>query len=95
MRRVLSLWRGELLVPGTTWKDTARAVAHQHGLTLDDLIGPARARRVSHPRQEAMALVVHEHKLSTVRVGQLFGNRDHTTVMHAIRAVEARQAARA
>jgi chromosomal replication initiation ATPase DnaA len=90
MRRVLSLWRGELVVSGTTWKDTARAVADKHGLTLAELLGPSRVRKVAHARQEAMALVHHEHKLSTVRVGQLFGGRDHTTVLHALKQVTAR-----
>lgn len=92
MRRVLSLWYGEMLVSGPSWKDTARAVAERHGLTLEDMLGADRSRRVAHPRQEAMALVHHEHQLSTTRVGQLFGGRDHTTVLHAIRAVAERAA---
>jgi chromosomal replication initiator protein len=89
MKHVLSLWRGELLVPGTTWKDTARAVAEKHDVTLEELRGRSRKRKIAWARQEAMALVWHEHKLSTVRIGQLFG-RDHTTVLWALRQVEAR-----
>lgn len=80
------IWRGDFLVSGATWKHTALAVAEKHGLTLGELLGPQTARRFSRPRQEAMALVLQEHGLSTTRVGQLFGGRHHTTVLHALKA---------
>jgi hypothetical protein len=45
---------------------------------------------VSHPRQLAMYLCAQLTPKSTPHIGRLFGNRDHTTVMHAIRAVKRR-----
>lgn len=58
-----------------------------------ELVGPRRARRVSWPRQIAMALVRQKVGRSLPEIGKSFGNRDHTTVMHALRAVQDRRKA--
>lgn len=51
---------------------------------------PTKERRFSHPRMFAMWLTKRlRHQLSTPAIGRAFGDRDHTTVMHALRKVEA------
>lgn len=48
-------------------------------------------RVVSHPRQAAMTLAWLLTEMSGPRIGHFFGHRDHTTVLHARRAVESRR----
>lgn len=66
-------------------------VASEHGLTTADLYGPRRTRDVAWPRQEAIWRVHQLGKHSLPAIGALF-NRDHTTVLHSIRAYEKRLA---
>jgi len=53
------------------------------GLTLDDLCSPNRTRQLVTARQIAMYLTRELTDLSLPKIGQAFGGRDHTTVMHA------------
>ncbi len=57
------------------------------GITIEDLCGPSRARGMAHARQVAMYLCRNLTQLSLPKIGQAFGGRDHTTVMHANRKV--------
>jgi chromosomal replication initiator protein len=52
-------------------------------LTVDDLYGSSRSQAVATARQIAMYLCREMTNLSLPKIGQLFGNRDHTTVMYA------------
>ena len=61
--------------------------ANYFGVTLDDLTGPSRSRVLVTARQIAMYLCRELTDLSLPKVGQQFGGRDHTTVMHADRKV--------
>ena len=65
-------------------------VAEHFGLTSDVLIGKTRKREVANARQIAMyvAKQLTKHPLKTI--GLHFGNRDHSTVIHAIQTVEKR-----
>lgn len=66
-------------------------VAARYDLTRADILGQAKPRHIAMPRQEAMALVRKERAhLSYPSIGRIFGNRDHTTIMHG----EARHLAR-
>jgi chromosomal replication initiator protein len=65
----------------------AYQVAARTGVTIDDLKSPKKARVFSRPRQAAMYLAHRNTDKSTTQIGRFF-NRDHTTVLHAIRAVE-------
>ena len=56
-------------------------------LTLDDLCGTSRSRVLVNARQIAMYLCRELTELSLPKIGQTFGGRDHTTVMHADRKV--------
>jgi chromosomal replication initiator protein len=53
-----------------------------------DLTGSSRLRTVLIPRQVAMYLANKVAKMPLTRIGAHFGNRDHTTVLHAVRKIE-------
>ena len=53
------------------------------GVTMDDLSGPGKTKALAQARQIAMYLCRELTDLSLPRIGQTFGGRDHTTVMHA------------
>jgi chromosomal replication initiator protein len=57
------------------------------GLSIDDLIGSSRSRTLVTARQIAMYLCRELTDLSLPAIGQSFGGRDHTTVMHAERKI--------
>ena len=57
------------------------------GLTIDDLCSSSRSRVLVNARQIAMYLCRELTDLSLPKIGQQFGGRDHTTVMHADRKI--------
>ncbi|MEO6998778.1 MAG: chromosomal replication initiator protein DnaA [Terracoccus sp.] len=57
--------------------------AGYYSVTMDDLCGSSRSRQLVTARQIAMYLCREMTDLSLPKIGQLFGGRDHTTVMHA------------
>jgi chromosomal replication initiator protein len=61
--------------------------AAHFGLTLEDLCGTSRARALVDARQIAMYLCRELTDMSLPKIGQTFGGRDHTTVMHADRKI--------
>lgn len=67
-----------------------RAAARLSGVSVAELLGPCRERRLAYPRQVAMTLCREMTGASLPQIGRRFGGRDHTTVLHAIRATEAR-----
>jgi len=66
-----------------------RVLEHFHGISRVDLIGHRRTANVVLPRQIAMYLCKVLTTRSLPDIGRRFGNRDHTTVLHAVRKVEA------
>ena len=64
------------------------------GLTIDDLCGQSRTHVLVTARQIAMYLVRELTDLSLPKIGQQFGGRDHTTVMHADRKIRTLMAER-
>ena len=58
-------------------------VARYYGISVDDLAGSSRFQAIARARQVAMYLCREQTNLSLPKIGQLFGNRDHTTVMYA------------
>ncbi len=58
-------------------------VAQHFGLSVDALRGKTRKREIALPRMMAMALATDLTNNSLKRIGQLFGGRDHSTVIHA------------
>jgi chromosomal replication initiator protein len=59
-------------------------VANEFALTVDQLLGRDRSRKVALPRQVAMYLLRKESDASLPQIGAVLGGRDHTTVMYAI-----------
>jgi chromosomal replication initiator protein len=66
-----------------------------YGLTIDDLCGQSRSRVLVTARQVAMYLCREMTDMSLPKIGQAFGGRDHTTVMHAERKIRDLMAQRA
>jgi len=64
-----------------------RETAEYFALTVDDLCSSSRSRQLVTARQIAMYLCRELTELSLPKIGQLFGGRDHTTVMHADRKI--------
>ncbi|MDT4961806.1 MAG: chromosomal replication initiator protein [Pseudonocardiales bacterium] len=64
------------------------------GLTIEDLCGPGKTKHVAQARQIALYLCRELTDLSLPRIGQIFGGRDHTTVMHADRKIRKEMAER-
>lgn len=71
-----------------TIDEIQRKVAEYYGLRLSDLLSERRAREVARPRQIAMYLAKKMTPRSLPEIGRRFGNRDHTTVMYAVKKVE-------
>ncbi|MCS0500079.1 chromosomal replication initiator protein DnaA [Protaetiibacter mangrovi] len=63
--------------------DIINHTAEYFKLSVDDLYGSSRSQAVATARQIAMYLCREMTSLSLPKIGQLFGNRDHTTVMYA------------
>jgi len=61
--------------------------ASYFSLSIDDLCGTSRSRVLVNARQIAMYLCREMTELSLPKIGQAFGGRDHTTVMHADRKI--------
>jgi chromosomal replication initiator protein len=68
-------------------------VAESWGVTIDALVSKRRTRAVVVPRQVAMYLIKNLLDMPYSDIGQLFGGRDHSTVIHAVNKVEAEMAA--
>jgi chromosomal replication initiator protein len=68
--------------------------ASYFGLSIDDLCGTSRSRVLVTARQIAMYLCRELTELSLPKIGQQFGGRDHTTVMHADRKIRSLMAER-
>ena len=64
-----------------------KTVAEYYKIRVADLLSAKRTRSVTRPRQAAMALAKELTNHSLPEIGQLFGGRDHTTVLHACRKV--------
>lgn len=69
-------------------EDILRVVSRHFGVSKGDLLSQRRHRSVVWPRQVGMYLAKHLTARSLPEIGRRFGNRDHTTVLHAIRKIE-------
>ena len=70
-----------------TIEEIQRKVAEHWSIRLTDMTSARRARSVARPRQVAMYLAKQLTSRSLPEIGRRFGNRDHTTVMHAVNRV--------
>jgi chromosomal replication initiator protein len=69
-------------------EDILRIVSRHFGVSKGDLLSQRRHRSVVWPRQIGMYLAKQLTARSLPEIGRRFGNRDHTTVLHAIRKIE-------
>jgi chromosomal replication initiator protein len=64
-----------------------KVVADYYGLQIKEMLGAKRTRSLARPRQMAMALAKDLTEHSLPEIGDAFGGRDHTTVLHACRTI--------
>ena len=89
------------LAPSGSLAAIAEEVASLHGLTVAELKSRTRRRRISHPRQQAMAMMRLQRRpdgsqrYSCRQIANFFGLKDHTTVVYAVRIHQARAGASA
>jgi len=84
------LIQGTPPAPRITVADVQAATCAHFGLEPGDMTTDCRSKRIARPRQIAMALARQLTPRALTEIGRLFGGRDHTTVLHAISAVERR-----
>ncbi len=68
-------------------EDIQKTVAEYFKIKISDMHSKKRSRNVARPRQVAMALAKDLTQMSLPEIGEAFGNRDHTTVLHACRTI--------
>jgi chromosomal replication initiator protein len=78
--------------PEITASTIMAVTAEYFAVSIDDLTGSSRSRVLVGARQMAMYLCRELTDLSLPKIGEKFGNRDHTTVMHADRKIRTQMA---
>jgi len=68
-------------------REILRDCANEYGCSVADLMGHSRRSEIVHARRKAMYLIYNRGKMSKAGVGR-FMNKDHTTVMHALKKYE-------
>ena len=83
LRDLLSLQSRQITI-----ENIQRVVAEYYNIRVSDLHSKRRSRSITRPRQVAMSISKELTKNSLPEIGDLFGGRDHTTVIHACKKVE-------
>jgi chromosomal replication initiator protein len=73
-------------------EEIRRETAEAWDVTVDGLVSKRRTRKLTVPRQVAMYLIKKILDLPYTEIGELFGGRDHSTVIHSVNKVEAEMA---
>jgi chromosomal replication initiator protein len=71
-----------------TVENIQKTVADYFKIKVADLYSKKRTRQIARPRQVAMWLAKNLTSQSYPAIGEAFGGRDHTTVLHAVRTIE-------
>ena len=71
-----------------TVENIQKTVAEYYKIRIADLLSKRRSRSIARPRQVAMALAKELTNYSLPEIGDAFGGRDHTTVLHACRRIK-------
>ncbi|MDR1708799.1 MAG: chromosomal replication initiator protein DnaA [Candidatus Accumulibacter sp.] len=71
-----------------TVENIQKTVADYYGIRMADLLSRRRTRQIARPRQIAMWLAKDLTSQSYPSIGEAFGGRDHTTVLHAVRTID-------
>jgi chromosomal replication initiator protein len=85
---VAELWANQAEGPAAPLERIARRVADHFRVDARQLVSPRRHRSTLLPRQLGMYLARRLTRLSLGEIGQYFGGRDHTTVLHACRKID-------
>jgi chromosomal replication initiator protein len=72
---------------GKTMQEVIDSVAHYFHISNEDLVGPARKKEIMTPRQVCMYLIKRELDHSYEKIGEVFGGRNHSTVLHAFNTI--------
>ena len=75
---------GEVITPALSISAIQKAVADEWGVTPDGLKSKTRTKSLTVPRQAAMHLCREVLSLQLVEIGNAFGGRDHSTVIHSL-----------
>ena len=75
-----------------TVENIQKTVADYFKIKVADLFSKKRSRQIARPRQVAMWLAKNLTSQSYPSIGEAFGGRDHTTVLHAVRTIDALRA---
>ena len=82
---------GSRRTPLPTIQDIVDTVTGYYGVRLSDLLSKRRHKSIVLPRQVCMWLARHHTRYSLQEIGGYFGGRDHTTVMHAVGAIDTKR----
>lgn len=82
-QKVLSDMGNDIKTRTITYEGIIKVVANHYNVKQDELFNKKRTQNIAFPRQVAMYLCRELADLSYPRIGELFGGRDHTTVIHA------------
>jgi chromosomal replication initiator protein len=82
LRDILNMASRQVSVEGIQ-----KTVAEYFKIKMADMHSKKRSRNIARPRQVAMALAKDLTQMSLPEIGEAFGNRDHTTVLHACRTI--------
>lgn len=82
-QKVLSDMGNDIKTKTITYEGIIKVVADHYNVKQDELFNKKRTQNIAFPRQVAMYLCRELADLSYPRIGELFGGRDHTTVIHA------------
>jgi chromosomal replication initiator protein len=74
--------------PRLNSRQIAESVAEFYHISLEAMCGKQRDKHIVMPRQIAMYLIRQETEASLLEIGQLFGGRDHSTVLHACEKID-------
>jgi chromosomal replication initiator protein len=87
-RAAISSLGNDTREPRLNGQQIVQAVAEYYHISLEAMCGKQRDKHIVMPRQVAMYLIRQETQISLLEIGQLFGGRDHSTVLHACEKID-------
>jgi chromosomal replication initiator protein len=92
-KEIIDVALGDIIKPKTkniNINDIQKESAKHYGITLSDLISKNRKQHIILARQMAIFIAHETTSLSLSKIGKHFGNKDHSTVFHAIKRIKQR-----
>jgi len=88
VKKILASLTTNLQKKSLTSRDIIQTVANFYDITIEDIVGKSREKKLVVPRQIIMFLMRNETKSSFPAIGTELGGRDHTTAMHAVDKIQ-------